>query len=150
MTPVLVSSHVNLIAGGRKEIVKEPTDSTMEFRIKHEFRGAKAANVDLVLFHTTYDIGAPSIAASTDFELKVVHISRFEIEAPLTDTIASDSVFCNQMITIASPLAHAKVSSLLSDFGLNARVPISRPTETDDQPTKRITKRASKTKHVKP
>jgi hypothetical protein len=149
MTPVLVSSHVNSIVGERKQPAKKSTESTMQFRIEHEFQGGKAAGVDIVSFHTTYDIGAPSLATPTDFELKVVHVSIFRIEAPLTEEIASDSVFFNQMIAIASPLAHAKVSSLLSDFGLNAKVPMSRPSDAD-QPTKRVTKQASKRKRITP
>lgn len=145
MTPHLVSSYVEHISGGRKEPLNAPANAVMEFKVDSQFRGAQAGELNLVLFNTTYAIGAPSISNPANFELTVIHVSSFKTDSPLTEEIASDASFRSQMINIAGALSQAKVSSLLSDFGFNADVPISRPAETPNalprQPTKQPTKR---------
>lgn len=149
MTPILVSSHVESIHGGRKEQLRTSADAVMEFKVEHEFRGAKAGDLNLVLFNTKYTIGAPSIISSANFELAVVHTARFKIDSPLTDELGTDSDFQAQMINSAGPLAQAQVSELLSKFGLNADVPFSRPTETPNELPKRLAKKASTRKPSK-
>jgi len=149
MSPIFISSHLESVEGGRKEQLKAPADAVMQFKVEHEFRGAKAGDVNLVLFNTTYTIGAPSIDNPANFYLVVVHASRFKIDSPLTDEVGRDSEFHGRLIELAGPLAQARVSELLSAFGLNTEVPISRPPETSNTLPKEPTKRASKRKQAK-
>lgn len=149
MTPVLVSSHVESINGGRKAQLIAPTDAVMEFQVEHQFQGAKAADLNLVLFQTKYIIGAPSISNPANFDLIVVHTSRFKIDSPLSEELARESGFHAQMINVAGALAQAAVSNLLSGFGLNADVPISRPLDKVNTLPRQSTKKPSKRKATK-
>ena len=149
MTPILVSSHVESINGGRKAQITAPTGAVMEFKVEHQFQGAKAADLNLVLFHTKYIIGAPSISNPANFDLIVVHTSRFKIDSPLNEELAREPGFHAQMINIAGAVAQAAVSNLLSGFGLNADVPISRPIDKLKTLPKQSTKKPSKRKATK-
>lgn len=149
MSPLFISSHLESIEGGRKEPLIAPADAVMQFKIGHEFRGAKAGDLNLVLFNTTYTIGAPSIDNPANFHLVVVHASRFKIDSPLTDELGRDSDFHARLIELAGPVAQARVSELLSAFGLNTEVPISRPPERQHKFPKEPTKMASKRKQAR-